>query len=228
MYTHSQRPVLLFAGLALLAMTAVGCLLRGEAVEPATRPDTPNDRQNVEGRQDDQPKNEIVRQLLKRLDEADADPDAVRTVRKMLMEADSELTKGLAGKGRPPASSLTPSPSSRITEKAASPSTASSEKADRAKGPSSATTSSGSKTRIVGALLNVLDEISDADKDAKDSIREALIRADSQLADVLGTKSKERILRANRKPIVRVPVEPKPRMPSQPGEKGKQQTRPTE
>ncbi len=201
-------------------LSSAGCFLRGAADEPAADP-----AGNASGPHDDPAgvQNETVRRLLEKLDDTGADPESVRTVRRMLIQADKELSQGLAGNGRSPRrveSSAAPKSSSGGDTSALS--------ADQA-GPTPATGNaqeSGApnsskpgqaKTRIVEALLTVLDDIADADKDAKDAIRDALSQADSQLSQILGGKSKERILQANRKPSVRVPVEPSRGSPDKTG-----------
>ncbi|GAB4141502.1 hypothetical protein JCM17478_02820 [Thermopirellula anaerolimosa] len=196
-----------------------GCFLRGAAEEPtdATANAAKNSAEAKENESD--VKNEIVRRLLDKLDETDADPESIRTVRKMLLEADKELSQALAGNGRVPKGQAGSPRQDGPADSASSPSRAKQELPAPAtgqtpeNGPSNSSKPDKPKTRIVEALLTVLDEIANTDKDAEDVVRDALTQADSQLAEVLGSKSKERILRANRKPQVRMPVEPPRRSP---------------
>jgi len=214
---------------ALLVLNPVvlfiaGCFLRGAADEPAGT--AIEAVKKAEASREDEPrvKNEIVRQLLKKLDDTDADPESVRTVRKILIQADEELSQALAGNGRTPRRQAVSSPSKTPTGPAEPVLPANQAEPSQAGGhaqeavPPNASEPDKAKTRIVEALLTVLDDIADIDKDAEDVIRDALSQADSQLSQILGGKSKERILRANRKPPVRVPVEPHH---SSPGKTGK-------
>ncbi|NMC18944.1 MAG: hypothetical protein GYA33_00870 [Thermogutta sp.] len=222
-----------------MALLSAGCFLRGAADEPAAEaaknPAAPS-KSEPEAKNESEPKakNGIVRRLLEKLDDTDADPESIRTVRKMLMEADEELSQALAGNGRSPksraASSRRKAPAD--TSEPSSPAKQETSPAEQETSPAKqenppdkqgrptqpggkqqATAPANppadkAKTRITAALLAVLDEIVDADEESKDAIRHALWQADSQLAEVLGGKSKERILQANRKPPIRVPVEP--------------------
>lgn len=196
---------------------SAGCFLRGAADEPA---DAAVGAKNPGAVREDESevRNEIVRRLLEKLEDTDADPESIRTVRKMLMQADQELSAALADNGRSPKPTAAPRPQ-------APAGTASvdrdepAEPGDRAQGtaPPNSPKPVKAKTPIVAALLTVLDEIANADKDAEDVVRDALAQADAQLSTILGANSKERILRANQKPPIRVPNEPRRRSPAKVG-----------
>jgi hypothetical protein len=65
------------------------------------------------------------------------------------------------------------------------------------------------QTRLIRTLDDALDEVDTDDEDVgKDDLRSILHEADHELRQVLGSKSKEAILRANRKPPSRYRHEP--------------------
>lgn len=193
---------------------SAGCFLRGAADEPAGA--SPAGKNPAAAREDGaEIENEIVRRLLEKLEDTDADPESIRTVRKMLMEADQELSAALAGNARSPQPTAAPSRPQAPAGKAAVDRGNPAEPGDRGQGAAlpNSPKQVKAKTPIVAALLTVLDEIADADKDAEDVVRDALTQADAQLSTILGDNSKQRILRANQKPPIRVPVEPPRRRP---------------
>jgi hypothetical protein len=66
------------------------------------------------------------------------------------------------------------------------------------------------QTRLIRTLDDALDEVDTDDEDVdKDDLRSILHEADRELRHVLGGKSKEAILRANRKPPSRYRHEPR-------------------
>lgn len=217
MKTRWYALAILISG-SILILSA-GCFLRGAADEPgnsAAAAQHPAAAGETAGKNASEVKNEIVRRLLEKLDDTDADPESIRTVRKMLMEADQELSAALADNGRSPKPTATPprpqAPAGTAPVDRDDPAAP----GDRAQGavPPNSPKQAKAKTPIVAALLTVLDEIAAADKDAEDVVRDALTQADAQLSTILGASSKERILRANQKPPIRVPLEPKRRSPA--------------
>lgn len=216
-----QSTVALFL-ISHLILFTTGCFLLGAADELVA-----DAAGNSSGSSDDDStkvQNETVRRLLEKLDDTDADPESIRTVRRMLIQADKELSQGLAGNGRSPRQNGSFAPPKAASGGTESDLSANQAAPNPAAGNAKETVAPNSskpgqaRTPIVEALLTVLDEIAEADKDAKDAIRDALTQADSQLSQFLGGKSKERILQANRKAPVRVPVEPHR---SSPGKAGK-------
>lgn len=197
---------------------SAGCFLRGAADEPADAAVGAKNPGAVR-KDESEVRNEIVRRLLEKLEDTDADPESIRTVRKMLMEADQELSDALAGNGR------SPKPTAAPPRPQAPAGTTPFDRDEQAElgnrtpeaAPLNSPNPAKARTRIVAALLTVLDEIADADKDAEDVVRDALAQADAQLSTILGANSKERILRANQKPPIRVPIEPRRRSPAKVG-----------
>ena len=59
----------------------------------------------------------------------------------------------------------------------------------------------GTKTRIVGALLDVIDNVKVDSEEVKDGLKNDLRKADGQLHGILGDNSREKIMRANKKPV---------------------------
>lgn len=167
-------------------------------------------------------KTPIIRALLQAIDEIKGESDEAKDqLRRSLWEADDELADlfgdnsrrlilnanrklSLPVIGGVPSPAVDPKPGDETAESETPAKTA----AQTEQRPSQPTPKQPGEpqTRIVRALLEVLDEAKGEDPDAVRAVRTALIEADPQLREVLGGNSKRRILEANRKPAVVFPT----------------------
>jgi len=84
------------------------------------------------------------------------------------------------------------------------------------------------QTRIIKALIEVLDSVEGEPQDDKDQIRKSLLESDARLQKLLGDNSRRLIMQANRRPPTPVVGRPAPKAPEaeKPAEKGPSAKRP--
>ncbi|WP_347246463.1 hypothetical protein [Thermogutta sp.] len=159
---------------------------------PQMEAPTTQREQDFQSKGDTQVRTEIVRRLLKALDNLpNVDPKQKRELRRILLDSDKQLVQAVKSPETPRATS------EQSERKEQKPST------DGGKSPSF----EGPKSPVIKALLDLLDDIpqddlADHDSRQTDTLRENLIQADKILSQHLGRSAVNRIKAANRKPTV--------------------------
>jgi hypothetical protein len=209
------RQTLILSGvLSCGALLCTGCGWVGEAPAVGQVTDARQPAEKAQGKTAPQAKTQIIRTLLKAVEEAKGEKQAVKDeLRKALLEADAELAKAIGeGVKRP----ILPRGQEPGPPTAGDQAPAKASKAPGSKRQQKAPRPGEPKTPIVKALLQVLDEVevdeqlegdgkhAKADDGIKDRLGRTLREADVELRKFLGGNSKRRILQANRK--ARAPV----------------------
>lgn len=172
----------------------------------------PDKLATADGQDDDRVQSELIRALLDALEDVEGgDPEQRRAVRRMLREADDELAAAMEGNARRPRLSEVPSdgngdqtdagtkPPRRESPYVPPRAIAEARRRLAESGVGRPEATDEAQTPLVRALLEVLDDMATTDDEAEDTVRDALLEADSELRDVLGGNSKRLIERANRR-----------------------------
>jgi len=208
---------LVFAGLGIAAWLALG-----EADQPPTHQrksakspritssDQPQQlarqgNQDQREKADNQVQTEIVRRLLKALDDLpNVNPEEKRELRRILLDSDNQLAQALKSPQSPQVNRKQPAEPQKPPQ-------------DGSKMPPT----EGPRSPLIKALLDLLDNtpednIAERNSQEKDTLRENLLQADKILAQHTGQSAVNRIKAANRKPVVPRVFNPPRKTPGQP------------